>query len=158
MKRLHVNLSTADLDASVRFYTHLFDCEPTVLNPDYAKWMLDDPRVNFSLAAHSDGAGVDHLGIEAEDAAEFATLRERAHAADKTVFEQPDVVCCYAQSSKAWARDPNGVSWETFVSHATSDVFGDGSARRAGDIPEGLTSAAQCCGPDETTGAGKCCA
>jgi len=145
MKRLHVNLSTANLEDSIAFYTHLFACEPTVVKPDYAKWMLDDPRVNFSLSTHADGAGVDHLGIQAEDATEFAELRARLSAAENPVFEQPEVTCCYAQSAKAWVRDPNGVAWETFITHGASEVFGDGTSDRAAIDAANSLPLGKCC-------------
>lgn len=146
MKRLHVNLSVDDLDRSVDFYTRIFGSEPSVIKDDYAKWMLDDPRVNFALSTHGDGSGFDHLGIEAEDDTEFADMRARLNAADTPVLDQPDVTCCYARSTKAWVRDPNGVPWETFISKGTSAQYGDGSTESAARVTTGTRPAAACCG------------
>lgn len=123
MKRFHVNLHVADLQQSVQFYQHLFAQEPTVLKPDYAKWMLEDPRVNFSITTHGSQQGVDHLGIQSDDEEEFAAVRERLHSAELATFEQPDVTCCYARSSKSWVRDPDDVAWETFVTHGQTTIY-----------------------------------
>ncbi len=156
MKRFHVNVSVSNLQNSVRFYEQLFGLEPTMLKDDYAKWMLDDPRINFSLTTHGTHKGIDHIGLQSEDKAEFEQLRERLLKADMSTFEQPDVTCCYAQSSKSWVRDPDNVAWETFVSIGDSSIYDDGSEttshRFANDgvaQPE-TTSAAEnqvrCCG------------
>jgi len=150
MKRLHINLSTDDLESSVAFYNELFAHEPTVLKTDYAKWMLDDPRVNFSLSTHGAASGVDHLGIEAERAEEFEAMRMRLLDSDETIVEQPDVNCCYASSSKAWVRDPNGVAWETFISHGKTTEYGDGSTERAATDSVDETIAEACCATDDT--------
>jgi catechol 2,3-dioxygenase-like lactoylglutathione lyase family enzyme len=147
MKRLHVNLIVSDLARSVEFYTGLFDSVPTVIKHDYAKWMLDDPRVNFSLSTRGDAAGVDHLGLQAEDDAEFNELRMRLTKAEHNVFEQPDVVCCYARSTKAWVRGPNGVPWETFISKGSSNVYGDGSETPDERLAEPAGSQTGCCVP-----------
>ena len=131
MKRFHVNLSVTDIQQSVQFYNQLFAQEPTVLKSDYAKWMLDDPRINFSLTTRGNQKGVDHLGLQSDDDVEFAALRERLQQADLATFEQPDVTCCYARSSKSWVRDPDQVAWETFVSHGEHEAY---------DNEEGTTS------------------
>ena len=127
MKRFHVNLSVADIQQSVQFYNKLFAQEPSLLKTDYAKWMLDDPRINFSITSHGTEKGVDHLGFESDDSAEFEAVRERLHQADLSTFEQPDVTCCYARSSKSWVRDPDDVAWETFVSHGQNDIYDNDS-------------------------------
>lgn len=154
MTRLHINLSVSDLNRSVAFYRHLFDAEPTVLEPDYAKWMLDDPCVNFSLSTHGNVQGIDHLGLQADDEPALAALHDRLESTGGEIFEQPDVTCCYARSTKAWVRDPDGVAWETFLSRGRSAVYGDGSSERArgestanaaGD-PEAARPPATCCG------------
>jgi len=160
VKRLHVNLAVADIPTSVRFYTGLFGAEPTVLKADYAKWMLDDPRVNFAIAPRGKRPGLDHLGIQAEDRAELAEVYGRLKAAEGPVLEQGDVACCYARSEKSWVVDPQGVAWEAFFTHGESTVYGDGS----GETPtvEAADRAAACCAqsttvPTVSSGAG-CCA
>jgi catechol 2,3-dioxygenase-like lactoylglutathione lyase family enzyme len=126
MKRFHVHLNVTDLAASVRFYSVLFGSEPTVRKDDYAKWMLDDPRVNFALSALGRDAGIDHLGIQAESAEELADLGARL-AAGGTVLPETATVCCYARSDKAWTEDPQGTRWETF------HTFGEATTYHAGD-------------------------
>lgn len=123
MKRFHVNLSVTDIQQSVQFYNQLFAQEPTLLKNDYAKWMLDDPRINFSITSHGTVKGVDHLGLESDDSAEFEAVRERLVQADLSTFDQSEVTCCYAKSSKSWVRDPDEVAWETFVSHGEHNEY-----------------------------------
>lgn len=142
MKRLHINLSVSDLNQSVEFYTQLFAAEPTKLKVDYAKWMLDDPRVNFSLTTHGGEVGIDHLGLQVDNDAEFEEMRMRLNNAQGPVLDQPDVTCCYARSTKAWVRDPSGIPWETFISRGDSVEFGDGSETRAHGAAE---PTAACC-------------
>lgn len=156
MKRLHINLTTADLSRSVAFYTELFDHEPTVLKADYAKWSLEDPRVNFSLSTHGSQPGVDHLGIEAGDSAEFERLRARLRDSMNDVFEQPEVSCCYANSSKAWVRDPNDVAWETFITHGANTTYGDGTVERAVTTDKESAMSACCAAAGQKSGS--CCA
>ncbi len=141
MKRMHVNMKVADLAASVRFYQGLFGERPTVLKPDYAKWMLDDPRVNFAISTHGGAPGLDHLGIQAEDASELAETYARLKAADRPLLEEGNTVCCYAASEKSWVTDPDGTAWEAFLTHGESTIYGDGS----GQPPKKAASA--CCGP-----------
>ena len=140
MKRFHINVSVSDLDQSIAFYNKLFAQEPAVTKSDYAKWMLEDPRINFAITTHGARKGVDHLGLQSDDEQEFQALRDRLHEADMSTFEQPDVVCCYARSSKSWVRDPDEVAWETFVSHGESSIYDDGSEstrmRSANDVLE----------------------
>jgi catechol 2,3-dioxygenase-like lactoylglutathione lyase family enzyme len=124
MKRLHVNLGVEDLVASVRFYTTLFATPPTVLKDDYARWMLEDPRVNFAISTRSAAAGVNHLGIQVEDEAELAEVYGRLEAAGGATLDEGETTCCYARSSKQWIDDPQGVSWETFLTHGESAVYG----------------------------------
>ena len=146
MKRLHVHISVADLDQSIRFYSTLFASEPTVIKPDYAKWMLEDPRVNFAISTHSGGAaGVDHLGIQVESGEELQEVYGRLKAADRPMLEEGETTCCYAQSEKSWIADPQGVSWETFLTTGESTVYGT-SAPRIEDLKP-KAKAAACCGP-----------
>lgn len=131
MKRLHVHVAVADLPQSVRFYATLFAAEPTVVKPDYAKWMLDDPRVNFAISARGRAdLGVEHLGIQAETEEELAEVYERLGRADRPVVEEKATTCCYARGDKQWIADPQGVSWETFLTHGEATVYGHGGSGR----------------------------
>lgn len=125
MKRLHVGVGVSDLEASVKFYSELFGAAPSVQKTDYAKWLLDDPRVNFSISSRDDSKGVNHLGIEAGDDAELAQVRARLDAAEGPVLDVGKTTCCYARSDKSWIRDPDGVPWEAFHTFGHSDTFGD---------------------------------
>ena len=125
MKRLHVHVSVEDLDRSVRFYAALFAVEPTVLKSDYAKWMLDDPRVNFAISTHNHRpAGVDHLGIQVEDGDELQQVYGRLKEAEGPTQEVGKTTCCYARSEKTWIVDPQGVPWEAFLTTGESAVYG----------------------------------
>ena len=124
MKRIHINVGVADIDRSVEFYRTLFGVEPIVHKSDYAKWMLDDPRVNFSINRSDSIRGVDHVGVQAETDAELAEIQQRLAAAEATTFEQPTAECCYAKSSKTWVRDPDDVTWETFVTYGQIKAYG----------------------------------
>ncbi|WP_405226131.1 ArsI/CadI family heavy metal resistance metalloenzyme [Lentisalinibacter sediminis] len=131
MKRLHVNLSVEDLDASVRFYSLLFAAEPSVLKADYARWMLEDPRVNFAISTRQPGRGVNHLGIQAEDDGELEEVFGRLQEAGGPVLDEGDTTCCYARSTKQWITDPQGVAWETFLTRGESAVYGHDHPVRA---------------------------
>ena len=139
MKRLHVNLKVNELDESVRFYSTLFDAEPTVTKPDYAKWMLDDPRVNFSIIeapADSSAHGIEHLGIQAETEEEMGELRRRIGSMQGDVFEQGETICCYHASDKTWITDAQGVSWETFFTSGDAATLKDPAAEGGDDCCE----------------------
>ena len=127
MKRLHVGAQVKDLDASIRFYTALFGSVPTVTRDDYAKWMLEDPRVNFSITARGKAGGVDHLGIQVESEDELAEAKDRLEKADLSLLDSGEITCCYARSNKHWVIDPDGVPWETFQTHALADDYGEDS-------------------------------
>jgi catechol 2,3-dioxygenase-like lactoylglutathione lyase family enzyme len=129
MKRLHVHVSVKDLDASVRFYSLLFAADPAVRKTDYAKWMLEDPRVNFAISQRDGQAGVQHLGIQVEDRAELAEVYERLRGAERPVIEEGGTTCCYAHSEKSWIEDPQGVQWETFLTTGESAVYGTDEVR-----------------------------
>ena len=124
MKRLHVNVSVTDLDTSIGFYTSLFNAEPTVQKDDYAKWMLDDPRVNFAITTRGERKGVDHLGIQVENDDELGEVYSRLKTAGAPVIEQGETTCCYANSEKSWIFDPEGIAWETFLTRGESPVYG----------------------------------
>jgi len=142
MKRFHVHVNVDTLDASVRFYSILFGMEPTVVKPDYAKWMLDDPRINFAISQRGRPTGIDHLGLQADEAAELEAIGQRLHAADAVALAEKATTCCYARSDKFWAEDPQGVRWESFYS------FGETSAYTAASQPASPSAATStCCGP-----------
>ncbi|HEX3538125.1 MAG TPA: ArsI/CadI family heavy metal resistance metalloenzyme [Stellaceae bacterium] len=129
MKRLHVHVSVDDIAESIRFYSTLFAAEPTVLKSDYAKWMLDDPRVNFAISTGcrtgGAAAGFSHLGIQAEDESELAEIYDRLSQAERPILEQKATACCYAKSDKQWIADPQGVPWETFLTYGESTIYGE---------------------------------
>ncbi|GGF33872.1 glyoxalase [Aliidongia dinghuensis] len=148
MKRLHVHLGVENLDSSIRFYTALFAAEPTVRKPDYAKWLLDDPRVNFAISAGHGAAGIQHLGIQVEDADELTEVYGRLKQADGPVLEEGATVCCYARSEKSWISDPQGLAWETFLTHGDSTVYGGGLPAPGGKTDTAAPRAqTACCGP-----------
>jgi predicted enzyme related to lactoylglutathione lyase len=130
MKRMHVHVAVDDLSRSIGFYSALFDAKPTVVKADYAKWILDDPRVNFAISTRGRGPGLDHLGIQVEDKAELQEAYTRLRKAGGTVIEQGQTNCCYAKSEKSWIDDPSGISWETFLTTGESTDYGDGSGER----------------------------
>ncbi|MSP43660.1 MAG: glyoxalase/bleomycin resistance/dioxygenase family protein [Alphaproteobacteria bacterium] len=117
MKRLHVSLSVRDIEASIKFYTQLFASHPTVQREDYAKWLLDDPRVNFSIVGPTDAPGLSHLGIQVESSEELQEVHARMQATQGPVSDIADATCCYARGQKGWATDPQGVAWEGFFTH-----------------------------------------
>lgn len=124
MKRFHVNVSVADLDRSTDFYTTLFGTAPSVRKPDYAKWMLEDPRVNFSISSSRHSPGINHVGLQAETMPELGEIQARLQAAGQQTFDQDEAECCYARSTKTWVRDPDNVAWETFVTHGDITHYG----------------------------------
>ncbi len=125
MQRFHVNVSVSDLVESSRFYSTLFGRKPVVSKPEYAKWMLDDPRINFSISTGNQAKGINHIGIQADTMAELEVIQSRLAEAGERRFDQPQAECCYAKSSKTWVRDPDDVSWETFVTHGESTTYGE---------------------------------
>jgi catechol 2,3-dioxygenase-like lactoylglutathione lyase family enzyme len=125
MKRFHVHVSVEDLDANVRFYSAIFGAPPTVLKPDYAKWMVDDPRINFAISQRGTKLGVDHLGVQVESATELSELREQLATAEIAALDQKNAKCCYARSDKYWTTDPQGVAWETFHTLDSIPVYGE---------------------------------
>lgn len=125
MKRFHVHVSVADLASSIRFYSKLFGAEPTVTRSDYAKWMLEDPRVNFAISNRGRAVGVNHLGFQVDSAAELTGMTDQLRAADAGLLEQTAIACCYARSNKYWVTDPAGVAWETFHSLGEVPVYGE---------------------------------
>lgn len=136
-KRFHVHIAVEDLAASVRFYSELFGAAPVVSKPDYAKWMLEDPRVNFAISQRGARPGIEHLGIQVADRAELDEVHARLERAGRPILEEGSTTCCYARSEKSWIEDPQGVKWETFLTTGESTVYGH-------DRPQ---SEAACCAP-----------
>jgi catechol 2,3-dioxygenase-like lactoylglutathione lyase family enzyme len=168
MKRMHVHVSVRDLDASIRFYTTLFAATPTVRKADYAKWMLDDPHVNFAISARSAPAGIEHLGIQVADSDELHEVYERLEKADAPVLEEGETVCCYAKSQKSWIEDPQGIRWETFLTYGESTLYGSEAPKSVAAccVPSGVSNradiSASCCTAEDRTRAkatqSACCA
>jgi predicted enzyme related to lactoylglutathione lyase len=146
MKRMHVHVAVDDLRSSIGFYSALFAAEPSVVKPDYAKWMLDDPRVNFAISARGRNAGLDHLGIQVENKDELNEVSARLHKASGEVIEQGQTNCCYAKSEKSWIEDPAGISWEAFLTTGEATDYGDGTGEREVRIVKTKT----CCAPAHT--------
>ena len=148
MKRFHVHVSVSDLAASVRFYSTLFGAEPTVLKPDYAKWMVEDPRLNFAISQRGRAtAGVDHLGLQVDTEEELAGLRAAVDRAGMAVHEERGVSCCYAKSDKHWVTDPQGVAWETYRTLGSAPTYhGESEAEPACCAPKaGAKDVAKSC-------------
>jgi hypothetical protein len=139
MKRLHVHLSVENLAESIRFYSALFAAEPTVSKPDYAKWMMDDPRVNFAISQRGAAVGLNHLGVQVASENELAEMHTRLRNLETGVTEETNAACCYAKSDKYWVNDPQGVAWETFHTLDSVPMFGE-------DL-DGQTKDATCCVP-----------
>ena len=125
MKRFHVHVGVHDLKQSVRFYSALFAAEPTVLKDDYAKWQLEDPRINFAISTRAGKAGIDHLGMQAEDGGELEEIGSRLAQADVSITAQKGASCCYAKSDKYWTIDPQGVAWESFHTLDSVPLYGE---------------------------------
>ena len=145
MKRFHVHVHVADMQRSIAFYSKLFGTEPSRIEPDYAKWMLDEPAVNFAISSRGTSAGVDHLGFQTDDPAELASMKARAADADMALLDQGETTCCYARSDKHWITDPEGIAWEHFHTLENIPVFRESPA-------EASTSTA-CCAPASARGA-----
>ena len=139
MKRLHVHVSVDDLAKSIQFYSTLFAAEPTVAKDDYAKWMLDDPRVNFAISKRGNETGIRHLGIQVEDRAELADVYSRLQRAEAPILDEGATTCCYAKSEKSWIADPQGIQWETFLTTGESTTYGAAPVR--------LNQGKPCCEP-----------
>ncbi len=168
MNRLHVHVAVSDLAKSIAFYSTLFDARPSVLKPDYAKWMLDDPRVNFAISQRAAApgadppgsskacaAGVDHLGIQVESDRDLGDVAKRLSAAGADVARQHQASCCYAKSNKAWVKDPDGISWETFHTTGAATTYGEDTASLAAAAKP--DAAAPCCGSGAEAGKAACC-
>jgi catechol-2,3-dioxygenase len=131
MKRFHIHVGVENLEKSVQFYSTLFGQKPTKLKEDYAKWMLEDPRLNFAISTRTNDKGVDHLGIQVETPPELSELTERLKNADLAIQDEGETTCCYSNSNKAWVEDPSGIAWETYQNMGDVEVF---SGKKAGEV------------------------
>ena len=143
MKRLHVHVSVEDIERSIGFYSALFAAQPSLVKPDYAKWMLEDPRVNFAISTRGREVGLDHLGIQVENADELHEVYARLEQAGGNIIAQGQTACCYAQSEKSWIDDPAGIAWEAFHTTGESTDYGDGSGERVARVKHEKS----CCAP-----------
>ena len=163
MKRLHVHVAVGNLAQSIRFYSTMFDADPSVIKSDYAKWMLDDPRVNFAISQRGAEAGLNHLGVQVESADELAGMHARLRRLQTDLLEESGTACCYAMSDKYWATDPQGIPWETFHTLDSIPVFGGEVASEDAccvpSTPADRKEAAACCAPASTADSmvGGCC-
>ncbi|MEM6580497.1 MAG: ArsI/CadI family heavy metal resistance metalloenzyme [Pseudomonadota bacterium] len=140
MKRMHIHVGVKNLEQSIQFYSALFGSEPTKVEADYAKWLLDDPQLNFAISTRVTDKGVNHLGLQVDGDEELAELRERMKQADLSLFDEGETVCCYARSDKSWVQDPSGVSWEAYRTMADADSYTAHSAK-----PAEAPAARSCC-------------
>ncbi|MEX6723499.1 ArsI/CadI family heavy metal resistance metalloenzyme [Parapedomonas caeni] len=152
MKRLHVHVGVDNLEQSIGFYSALFAAAPTVRKPDYAKWMLDDPRVNFAISAGHAVKGIEHLGIQVDDEAELTEVYGRLKAADGPVLEEGATTCCYARSEKSWIADPQGVVWEAFLTRGEATHYGGEPALASLAAQASTQDGGACCVPDMAPG------
>lgn len=145
MKRFHIHIAVEDLVTNIRFYSTIFGVPPTVEKSDYAKWMIDDPCINFAISTRGSAVGLDHVGIQVETDEELGILRGHVEQADIAVIDQPDTACCYARSNKHWVTDPQGIAWETFRTLGSVPMFSDSRHEPAGE------NTAACCTPAVAT-------
>jgi hypothetical protein len=156
MKRLHVHVSVENIAQSIGFYSALFAVKPDVVKSDYAKWMLDDPRVNFAISMRGNASGLDHLGIQAENSEELQEVYGRLRRADSPVLEVGATTCCYAKSEKSWINDPSGIAWETFLTTGESTDYGASSRVSSGEARIAHAEA-RCTPPTAKVPASACC-
>lgn len=140
MKRMHLHIGVENVEQSIQFYSALFGTEPVKTKHDYAKWMLDDPRVNFAISNHSGKTGVDHLGLQVEQQSELTELRQRLQNADMAVLDEGETICCYAHSDKSWVQDPNGIAWEAYQTMEDVEIFSSSEK----------TEGQACCAPSQS--------
>ena len=156
MKRFHVHVGVTDMEKSVAFYSSLFSAEPSVVKTDYAKWMLDDPRVNFAISMRDDAAkGIEHVGLQVESPAELEEVYGRLAAAERPVLHEGTTTCCYAQSEKSWIADPDGVVWEAFLTEGESTTYG--GSPDLNQLVSGNAATSACCAPRFAPAKTSCC-
>lgn len=148
MKRFHIHVGVKDLEHSIQFYSTIFGQKPSKVKFDYAKWMLEDPRINFAISTRSGKEGVDHLGMQVDESSELTEIAERLKKADLGVFDEGTATCCYAESTKAWVKDPAGIAWEAYHTMADAETF---NAK-----PKVESSTSACCAPKTATKS-SCC-
>jgi hypothetical protein len=176
MKRFHLHISVENIAESIRFYSTLFAEKPAVLKADYAKWMLEDPRINFAISAHRQPIGLNHLGFQVDSGKELRGMHSQLQAADAQLIQESEQPCCYANSNKYWVTDPTGIAWETFHTLGSTPVYGEDtpvfdhgsstvpiqyreiSERSASCVPEKAASSEPCCVSTEATKKSSCCA
>ena len=144
MKRFHIHVGVKDLNHSVQFYSTLFGQQPTKLKDDYAKWMLEDPKINFAISTRTNTKGIDHLGIQVEEENELTEITTKLKNADLGVYGESQTTCCYAESNKAWVKDPSGIAWETYQTMADAQVFSEKPQASACCVPKS-SSSKSCC-------------
>lgn len=138
MKRMHIHVGVINIDESVQFYSALFGVAPAKLKTDYAKWMLDDPRINFAISTRTGKTGVDHMGLQVDDASELNALRAQMSAANISTHNDGETTCCYSKSEKSWVEDPNGIAWEAYHTMEDAQIFSHSDA----------TPSSACCAPE----------
>ncbi|MBP7863419.1 VOC family protein [bacterium] len=141
MKRFHVHVAVANLDESIQFYSTFFNTPPVVKKDDYAKWMLEDPRINFAISTRGREPGLDHLGIQVEEANDLKEISQRLKAAHQPILEQEQTTCCYAKADKAWVHDPQGIAWESFYTTGQATTYGE-------DVELQTQNTSACCAPE----------
>ena len=149
MKRFHIHVGVKDLDHSINFYSTLFGQKPSKVKEDYAKWMLEDPRINFAISTKATEEGIDHLGIQVDESSELLELTARLKNADLGIYDEGTTTCCYAESNKAWVKDPSGIAWETYHTMADAEVFNK-------KVEVEVEQSSACCPPKKPT-AKSCC-
>ena len=163
MKRFHLHVSVENLDESIRFYSTLFAEKPTVLKADYAKWMLEDPRINFAISSHRQPIGVNHLGFQVDSGEELRGMHSQLQAADAQLIQESEQPCCYAKSDKYWVTDPTGIAWETFHTLGSIPIYGEDTpvfVHGSSTVPtqnQENSGKAACCAPAKTAASEPCC-
>ncbi len=147
MKRMHIHVFIDDLQQSINFYSNLFGSEPTKRKDDYAKWMLNDPKINFAISISDSKSGIDHLGIQVDEDSELKDMRERLAKADMKTFAEGETVCCYSKSDKTWVEDPSGIAWETYRTMEDAETFNNSPAKNiiSSDSETPNIESASCC-------------
>jgi len=161
MKRMHIHVGVEDIAEGVKFYSALFGAEPTKQKPDYAKWQLDDPRVNFAISTRSGKTGVDHLGLQVDSETELDEIRDRISGTEIELFDEGKTVCCYAESDKSWLQDPAGIAWEAYQNMGDAQIFSEkqDAEQNACCAPVSIPVVAaesSCCEPSDSNNSGCC--
>ena len=153
MNRMHIHVGVEDLSQSIKFYSALFGAEPSKVKADYAKWMVEDPRINFAISTRSGKKGLNHLGLQVDEGGELDAIRERMKNADMALFDEGKTVCCYAKSDKSWVEDPAGIAWEAYQTMEDASLFSQVDAE-----DNAKEEAGGCCAPNAVEESGSCCA